>query len=84
MKFVAQVRVTLKDSILDPQGRTIGRTLKKLGHDTVREVRTGRLISLELEGGREQVEAQLSEYARNLLANPLTENVEWELSEAGA
>jgi len=84
MKFVAHVHVTLKDSILDPRGRTVQRALEGYGHDTVRNVRTGRLIRLELEGERERVEQQLREYAGTILANPVTENVEWELSEADA
>lgn len=84
MKFSARVQVTLKDSILDPQGRTLGQALGRLGHGTVRHVRTGRLIVLELEGERAQVEAELRDYAENLLSNPVTENVEWELSEAPA
>ena len=81
MKFTATVHVSLKPSILDPQGRTIERSLHNLGHDTVRGVRTGKTFTVQLEGDRAEVERQLEAFAGDVLANPVIEDVTYELTE---
>ena len=71
------VTVTLKNGVLDPQGRAIESALKGLGFDGVGEVRAGKIIELELADGttRETVEAM----ARQLLANTVIENFRIEM-----
>lgn len=81
MNFTAVVSVSLKESILDPQGRTILRSLNSLGFSSVQDVRTGKQFRLQLQGDRSEVEAQLQEFATTVLANPVIETVNWELSE---
>lgn len=73
----AVVTVTLKNGVLDPQGRAIESALKGLGFDGVGEVRAGKVIELELADGtsRETVEAM----ARQLLANTVIENFRIEM-----
>ena len=73
----AVVTVTLKNGVLDPQGRAIKSALKGLGFDGVGEVRAGKIIELELADGtpRETVEAM----ARQLLANTVIENFRIEM-----
>lgn len=68
----ANVTVTLKNGVLDPQGCAIESALHGLGFDGVGTVRVGKIIELELAGGtsREAVEAM----ARQLLANTVIEN----------
>ncbi len=73
--FRAEVYVTLKRSILDPQGRTVEGTLGRLGHDNVSNVRVGKYIELTLSGERGDVEAQVRELARTVLSNPVMEDV---------
>ena len=73
--FRAQVYVTLKRSILDPQGRTVEGTLGRLGHENVSDVRVGKYIELTLSGERDEVEAQVQEVARSVLSNPVMEDV---------
>ena len=73
--FRAEVYVTLKRSILDPQGRTVEGTLGRLGHDNVSNVRVGKYIELTLSGERGEVEAQVRELARTVLSNPVMEDV---------
>ncbi len=82
MNFIATVNVSLKASILDPEGRTIGRSLQNLGHDTVRSVRTGKVFHIEMTGPRETVERQLADFATEVLANPVIESVDYSLTEA--
>lgn len=70
----ATVHVTLKDGVLDPQGKAIGNALHGLGFDEVGEVRQGKLIELEIDGDDpEAAKARLDEMCRKLLANPVIE-----------
>ncbi|WP_407540841.1 phosphoribosylformylglycinamidine synthase subunit PurS [Deinococcus radiomollis] len=78
--FKAKIYVTLKPSILDPQGRTVERALSHLGQQAS-GVRVGKYIELNMEGERAEVEGRLSEIATTVLSNPVMENVRWELTE---
>jgi len=80
--FYAVVDVLLKRSILDPQGRAVEATLKRLGHANISEVRVGKRVELVLEGERDEVERQLGQIAQNVLSNPVMEDVEVSLEEA--
>ena len=76
----AQVTVTLKSGILDPQGKAIEGALKSLGVTGVASVRQGKVFDIELEGGdKKQAEAALKQAADKLLANTLIENYQVEL-----
>jgi phosphoribosylformylglycinamidine synthase len=71
----ARVYVTLKEGILDPQGKTVLRALKSLGYDEVEDLRIGKYMELALDGGdKEKLEARLLEMCEKLLANPIIEN----------
>ena len=80
-EFRAEVYVTLKRAILDPQGRTVENTLKRLGHDNIGDLRVGKYIELTLSGEREEALAQLQEIASSVLSNPVMEEVRFTLSE---
>lgn len=81
-KYNAKIYVTLKPSILDPQGRTVERALSHLNHNNVAGVRIGKYIELSLSGERADVEAQLKDITENVLSNPIMEDARWELAEA--
>ena len=81
-QYQAKIYVTLKPSILDPQGRTVERALSHLNHDNVAGVRIGKYIELNLSGERTEVEAQLRDIVDNVLSNPIMEDARWELEEA--
>lgn len=80
--FQAKIYVTLKPSILDPQGRTVERALSHLEHENVGGVRIGKYIELTLNGEKAAVEAQLRDITENVLSNPIMEDARWELTEA--
>ena len=67
-----RVHVSLKPGVLDPQGRAIQHSLEGLGFSGVNEVRQGKLIELEVDGG--VTDDQLDEMCRKLLANMVIEN----------
>jgi phosphoribosylformylglycinamidine synthase len=76
----ARVTVTLKSSILDPQGKAIEGALRSLGIDGVASVRQGKVFDIELSGSdRTKAEATLKEAADKLLANTVIENYRVEL-----
>ena len=67
-----RVSVTLKNGVLDPQGRAIHHALEGLGFAGVGDVRAGRLIEMEVAEGTE--DAALDAMCRQLLANLVIEN----------
>lgn len=71
-----RIFVTLKNGVLDPQGKAIHHALEGLGFQGVNDVRAGRLIEIEHEPGL--TTAQLEDMCRKLLANMVIENFEIE------
>jgi phosphoribosylformylglycinamidine synthase subunit PurS len=70
----ARVVVTLKKSVLDPQGLAVGRALGSLGFNEVKDVRLGKIIELELDA-RDAAEAKkrVQDMCEKLLANTVIE-----------
>ena len=80
--MIARVFVGLKPGVLDPQGRTIARSLNDLGFDEVRDATQGKVIELTLEDGdRELTEARIKEMCEKLLANTVIENYRIEIAD---
>ncbi len=83
--FLARIHVTLKNGILDPQGKTVQHALGNLGLAQIGEVRVGKLIELRFGEVSPDEARRLSEEAcQRLLANPVIEDYEIELLEDGA
>lgn len=77
----ARVFVTLKNGVLDPQGKAIGHALNNLGFGSVGDVRQGKLIELELnEKDESKARANIKEMCEKLLANTVIEKYEIELN----
>lgn len=71
----ARVTVTLKDGVLDPQGKAIEHALSGLGFGGIGQVRQGKVFDLELEGtDKAKAEADLKAMCDRLLANTVIEN----------
>ncbi len=79
----AYVYVSLKRSVLDPQGQTIQSALQKMGHKAVGDVRQGKFFEMTLDGGldREQAQAEVERIAREVLTNPVIEEFRYVLEE---
>jgi phosphoribosylformylglycinamidine synthase len=67
-----RVYVTLKNGVLDPQGKAIHNALEGLGFGGIRDVRAGKLIELDLDDGL--TEADVEAMCKRLLANTVIEN----------
>jgi phosphoribosylformylglycinamidine synthase subunit PurS len=77
----ARVTVTLKNGVLDPQGKAIEGALKSLGIDAVASVRQGKVFDVELAtADRDAAETTLKRACEELLANTVIENFRIELA----
>jgi phosphoribosylformylglycinamidine synthase len=73
----ARVFITLKNGVLDPQGKAIGHALNNLGFRAVGEVRQGKVIDINLdERDESKARASLKEMCERLLANTVIEKYE--------
>ena len=79
--MTARVFVTMKPTVLDPQGQTIRSALVGLGHSSIAAVRQGKYFEITLEAGtdRETARTEIEQIAHDVLANPVIEEyrVEW-------
>jgi phosphoribosylformylglycinamidine synthase len=77
----ARVYVSLKKTVLDPQGQTIQRALNGLGHKSIGGVRQGKFFEIDLAEGssREESATEMDLIAREVLANPVMEDYRVEL-----
>jgi phosphoribosylformylglycinamidine synthase subunit PurS len=75
-----KIFVSLKNGVLDPQGKAVERSLHSLGYEEVQDVRVGKFIELNLQAGsREAAEGRIREMCDRLLANPVIENFHYEI-----
>jgi phosphoribosylformylglycinamidine synthase len=79
----AQVFVSLKRTVLDPQGKTIHSALKKMGYKGVDDIRQGKYFELTLGPGLDKAAAQaeVERIAREVLTNPVIEEFSYQLQE---
>lgn len=79
----ARVHITLKNGVLDPQGKAIHNSLEGLGFAGVEDVRQGKFIEIELAGDdAEAAKASVAEMCEKLLANTVIENYTVEISDS--
>ncbi len=77
----ARIRITLKNGVLDPQGKAIQSALGSLGFAGVEEVRQGKYIEVDLsETDEARARAEVERMCRELLANLVIENYSYELT----
>jgi phosphoribosylformylglycinamidine synthase len=76
----AKIHITLKNGVLDPQGRAIAGALHNMGFPQVGDVRQGKYIELDVkETDRKKAEAAIDKMCAGLLANTVVENYRYEL-----
>ena len=80
MKFLGKVHVTLKKSVLDPQGTTIKHAIDTLGFEGIGDVRLGKYIEISVEApSHEAAEHTLKTICDKLLHNPVIEVYSFEI-----
>jgi phosphoribosylformylglycinamidine synthase subunit PurS len=76
----AKIHVTLKNGVLDPQGKAVGHALGSLGFAGVDDVRQGKYIEVDLtETDADKARENVDQMCRQLLANTVIENYEIEI-----
>jgi phosphoribosylformylglycinamidine synthase subunit PurS len=80
--MLARIHVTLKPGVNDPQGLAIAGGLRQLGFSGVEEVRAGRYLEVRLSAlDRGTAERAVEEMCQRLLANPVIERYDYEVTE---
>ena len=73
MKF--SVTVTLKENVLDPQGKVVQNTLQNLGMDNLKSIRQGKYFEIELnDNDQSKAEKKVEDMCKKLLANLIIED----------
>ena len=81
--FKATINVTLRKSVLDPQGQTVMHALESLGFNEAKSLRVGKFFEMKLDApNRPKAEARLKEMCDQLLTNPVIEEYSFQLQEA--
>ncbi|PKA14601.1 phosphoribosylformylglycinamidine synthase subunit PurS [Leptospira haakeii] len=78
--FIARINVTLKESVLDPQGNTVKSTLQELGEKAVQDVRVGKYIEVKLDSpDLETAKKTVANLCEKLLVNHVIETYRSEI-----
>jgi phosphoribosylformylglycinamidine synthase PurS subunit len=77
-----KVYVTLRESVLDPQGTALKGALHTMGYNEVADVRIGKYLELQVEPSERDLDAVVKEMCEKLLANTVIEDYRYEVEEA--
>lgn len=81
--FKAEIYISLKETVADPQGLTIKHALDTLNFKDVEEVRFGKLVRIKLSlTDKKEAEKRIDEMCKKLLANPVIEEYSFKVEEA--
>ena len=76
----ARIKITLKDGVLDPQGKAIEGAVKGLGISGVGDIRQGKYIEVDLaESDPDKARSIVEQMCKDLLANTVIENYSYEI-----
>lgn len=84
--MIARIYITLKEGVLDPQGKTVQKSLHSIGFKDVADVRIGKYIEVTLPNSLNKTEAQkkLKQMCDKMLANTVIENYRFDMMETGS
>ena len=78
----AEINITLKRTVADPQGLFVKHALESLGYKDLAEVRIGKLVVIKLNfKDKKKAQQQINQMCKKLLANPIIEDYSFKLSE---
>jgi phosphoribosylformylglycinamidine synthase len=78
----AEIYITLKKTVLDPQGLTIKHALESIGYQGLKEVRIGKMLTIKLNcQSNKKARRQIEEMCKKLLANPIIEDYSFKIKE---
>lgn len=79
--YKVKIYVTLKESVLDPQGSAVTQSLHRLAFDEVKDVRIGKYMEVMIETDQDNLDARVREMCEKLLANTVIEDYRYEVEE---
>jgi len=79
--YKVKVYVTLRESVLDPQGSAVKGALRSLSYQEVQDVRIGKFMELLIEKSERNIEEIVREMCEKLLANTVIEDYRYEIEE---
>jgi phosphoribosylformylglycinamidine synthase len=82
--YKVKVYVTLRESVLDPQGTAVKGALHSLSYTEVKDVRIGKFMELTIEKSDRDLDEMVREMCEKLLSNPVIEDYRYEIEEAVA
>ena len=78
--MIAKIHITLKNGVLDPQGKAVHHALKDLGYNEVSELQMGKYLELKLDGvSQEDADKRVTEMCEKLFANTVIESYRFTL-----
>lgn len=81
--LLAEIHITLKELVLDPQGTTLKRSMETMGYRNIDDVRMGKFIQVRFDSDdREAVEEKVREMCQKILSNPVIEQYSYTIVEA--
>lgn len=82
--YTARILITLRKTILDPQGKAVEHSLKSLGYDNIVDTRIGKYVELKIDAADEpSAKITAEEACKKLLANPVMEDYSFEIVKDG-
>jgi phosphoribosylformylglycinamidine synthase len=82
--YKVKVFITLRESVLDPQGTTVKQSLHSLTYNEVNDVRIGKFIELTIDNTDRDLDQLIKEMCEKLLANTVIEDYRYEVEEVVA
>ncbi|HVM62740.1 MAG TPA: phosphoribosylformylglycinamidine synthase subunit PurS [Verrucomicrobiae bacterium] len=77
----AKIIVMPKRTVLDPQGKTVKHALESMNFAGIKDVRVGKFMEIEIEGGNKaELQKKIDEACQKLLSNPVIEEYTFEIS----
>jgi len=78
--MTAKVYITLKNGVLDPQGKAVQHSLESIGYKEAQDVRIGKFIEVKLaDMSKSEAEKKVKEMCEKMLANTVIENYKFEI-----
>jgi phosphoribosylformylglycinamidine synthase len=78
--YLAKIKVTLRKSILDPQGKAVEHSMQSLGFKDIKDTRIGKFIELKIDASSEAEAKKITDQAcKKILANPVMEDYKFEI-----
>ncbi|MFC1674408.1 phosphoribosylformylglycinamidine synthase subunit PurS [Candidatus Omnitrophota bacterium] len=78
----AQIYITIKKTVADPQGLTIKHALESLGYKDLADVRLGKLVVVKLNfNDKKRAEQQIKQMCKKLLVNPIIEDYDFKIKD---